>query len=438
VLFADLKGSMELLADRDPEEARKLLDPVLERMMEAVHRYEGTVNQVMGDGIMALFGAPLAHEDHAVRACYAALRMQEAVRRYSEELRRGQGVELQIRVGLNSGDVVVRSIGSDLRMDYSAVGQTTNLAARMEQLAAPGSIRLTAETLDLAEGFVQVTPLGPVPIKGVAQPVEVFELVGAGAARTRLEAAARRGLYVKAGLEKDKAAMLVVLAALRDGRKVIMAVESGHRESTESWAALLRDLQRRGLRAPRLVIGDGHLGIWGALAAVYPTAAEQRCWNHRRMNVLDKLPRRLQPAAKSLLAKIPLADTCGEAEQQKRAFETWCTKKGVAGVGRALDRDWERMVAFYQFPKEHWKHLRTTNPIESPFAAVRLRTAAAKRYKKVANATAVIWQTLLIAEQTFRKLDAPELLVEVAEGVTYINGVRVKPSEGPAQKKAAA
>jgi putative transposase len=232
--------------------------------------------------------------------------------------------------------------------------------------------------------------------------------------------------------------MLVVLAALRDGRKVIMAVESGHRESTESWAALLRDLQRRGLRAPRLVIGDGHLGIWGALAAVYPTAAEQRCWNHRRMNVLDKLPRRLQPAAKSLLAKIPLADTRGEAEQQKRAFETWCTKKGVAGVGRALDRDWERMVAFYQFPKEHWKHLRTTNPIESPFAAVRLRTAAAKRYKKVANATAVIWQTLLIAEQTFRKLDAPELLVEVAEGVTYINGVRVKPSEGPAQKKAAA
>ena len=162
--------------------------------MEAVHRYEGTVNQVMGDGIMALFGAPLAHEDHAVRACYAALRMQDAVRRYSEELRRAQGVEVQIRVGLNSGEVVVRPVGSDLRMDYSAVGQTTHLAARMEQLAAPGSIRLTAETLHLAEGFVQVTPLGPVPIKGLGEPVEVFELTGAGAARTRLEAAARRGL----------------------------------------------------------------------------------------------------------------------------------------------------------------------------------------------------------------------------------------------------
>src|SRR3989475_8348425 len=147
VLFADLKGSMELLADRDPEEARKILDPILRLMMDAVHRYEGTVNQVMGDGIMALFGAPLAHEDHAVRACYAALRMQESMTRYADEVQRSQRVPVQIRVGLNSGEVVVRSIGSDLRMDYTAVGQTTHLAARMEQLAAPGSIRLTAETL---------------------------------------------------------------------------------------------------------------------------------------------------------------------------------------------------------------------------------------------------------------------------------------------------
>jgi class 3 adenylate cyclase len=144
VLFADLKGSMELLADRDPEEARKLLDPVLEQMMEAVHRYEGTVNQVMGDGIMALFGAPLAHEDHAVRACYAALRMQETLKRYADDTRRSHGVEVQIRVGLNSGEVIVRSVGSDLRMDYTAVGQTTHLAARMEQLAPPGTVRLTS------------------------------------------------------------------------------------------------------------------------------------------------------------------------------------------------------------------------------------------------------------------------------------------------------
>src|SRR5262247_683667 len=139
VLFADLKGSMELLADREPEEARHLLDPVLERLMDAVHRYEGTVNQVMGDGIMALFGAPIAHENHAIRACYAALAMQALIKQYAAEVQRTRGVPLHIRVGLNAGEVVVRSIGSDLHMDYTAVGQTTHLAARMEQLARPGT-----------------------------------------------------------------------------------------------------------------------------------------------------------------------------------------------------------------------------------------------------------------------------------------------------------
>ena len=175
MLFADLKGSMELLADRDPEEARKLLDPVLERMMEAVHRYEGTVNQVMGDGIMALFGAPVAHEDHAVRACYAALRMQERVKTYADEVRRSHAAVVKIRVGLNSGEVVVRAIGSDLRMDYTAVGQTTHLAARMEQLADPGAIVITPETLALAEGYVEVKSLGPVRVKGLEMSLEVYE-----------------------------------------------------------------------------------------------------------------------------------------------------------------------------------------------------------------------------------------------------------------------
>jgi putative transposase len=232
------------------------------------------------------------------------------------------------------------------------------------------------------------------------------------------------GVYVKAGLEKEKAAMLVVLAALRDGQKVILAVESGYRESTESWAAILRDLKARGLVAPKLVIGDGHLGIWGALTSVFPEAAEQRCWNHRIVNVLDKLPLTQQAAARSLLTKIPYAETREEAERQKRAFQAWAAKHGQAEVGRALDRDWERMMTFYQFPREHWKHLRTSNPVESPFAAVRLRTAAAKRFKKVANATAVIWKTLLLAEKTFRRLDAPELLADVASGAVYVNGVR--------------
>jgi class 3 adenylate cyclase/tetratricopeptide (TPR) repeat protein len=224
VLFADLKGSMELLADRDPEEARKILDPVLEHMIEAVHRYEGTVNQVMGDGIMALFGAPLAHEDHAVRACYAALRMQDAIRRYTEEVRRSQGIEVQIRVGLNSGGVVVRAIGSDLRMDYTAVGQTTHLAARMEQLAPPGATRLTAETLRLAEGFVQVKAFGPIPIKGVAEPVEVFELVGASTARTRLQAALARGFTRFVGRDAEMEQIRQAAEQARRGRGQVLAV----------------------------------------------------------------------------------------------------------------------------------------------------------------------------------------------------------------------
>jgi class 3 adenylate cyclase/tetratricopeptide (TPR) repeat protein len=224
VLFADLKGSMELLADRDPEDARKLLDPVLERMMEAVHRYEGTVNQVMGDGIMALFGAPLAHEDHAVRACYAALRMQESVKKYAEEVRRSHAAVVKIRVGLNSGEVVVRAIGSDLRMDYTAVGQTTHLAARMEQIADPGAIVITPETLALAEGYVAVQSLGPVPVKGLADPVEVYEVTGAGPARTRLQAATRRGLTRFVGRDAELEQLRRAQQRAADGHGQVAAV----------------------------------------------------------------------------------------------------------------------------------------------------------------------------------------------------------------------
>jgi class 3 adenylate cyclase/tetratricopeptide (TPR) repeat protein len=237
VLFADLKGSMELLAERDPEDARTILDPVLERMMEAVHHYEGTVNQVMGDGIMALFGAPVAHEDHAVRACYAALRMQDAVRRYAEALRRHQGLTVEIRVGLNSGEVVVRSIGSDLRMDYTAVGQTTHLAARMEQLAVPGSVLLTAETLRLAEGFIQVNPLGPVPVKGLEFPVEIYALAGAGPARRRLEAAAARGLTRFVGRDGELETLRRALDEAAHGHGQVVAVvgEPGVGKSRLFW-----------------------------------------------------------------------------------------------------------------------------------------------------------------------------------------------------------
>ena len=142
------------------------------------------------------------------------------------------------------------------------------------------------------------------------------------------------------------------------------------------------------------------------------------------LNLLDKLPKKLQAEARRLLTTIPYAKTREEAERRKRAVQAWCTKRGHAEVGRALGRDWERMVTFYQFPCEHWKHLRTSNPVESPFATVRLRTAAAKRFRKAEKATAVIWKTLLIAEKKFRRLDAPDLLVDVARGEVYVNGVR--------------
>ena len=229
VLFADLKGSMELLADRDPEEARQLLDPVLERMMAAVHRYEGTVNQVMGDGIMALFGAPVAHEDHAVRACYATLHMQEAIGEYANELRRQKGLDVQIRVGLNSGEVVVRSIGNDLHMDYTAVGQTTHLAARMEQLARPGTALLTADTLRLVGGYIEVTPLGPVPVKGLPEPVEVYELRRAGPVRSRLQAAVARGLtrFVGRHTELEHLRQVLVRAGAGQGQVVAGVGEAG-------------------------------------------------------------------------------------------------------------------------------------------------------------------------------------------------------------------
>src|SRR5262245_40392081 len=224
VLFADLKGSTELIQGLDPEEARTLLDPALHVMMDAVHRYEGTVNQVLGDGIMALFGAPLAHEDHAVRACYAALAMQAAMRHYAEEVRRSHGLEMQARVGLNSGGVVVRAIGNDLHMDYSAVGETTHLAARMEQLATPGSIRLTAATLRLAEGLVQVTALGQFPVKGLTEPVEVFELVGASVHRRRLQASAARGLTRFVGRQQELTALQQALAQAEAGHGQVVAV----------------------------------------------------------------------------------------------------------------------------------------------------------------------------------------------------------------------
>ena len=251
VLFADIKDSTELIRDLDPEDAQKLLDPAIHIMMEAVHRFEGTVNQVLGDGIMSIFGAPIAHEDHAARACYAALAMQTAMRNYTEEMPRTHGIPLQIRAGLNSGEVVVRTISNDLHMDYSAVGQTTHLAARMEQLATPGSIVLSRATLRLVEGLVQVNDLGPIPVKGMDEPMEVYELTGASSIRRRLQAAVARGLtkFVGRDTEIDALNQALEQAGSGHGQLVAAVGEAGvgksrlvyefvHSHRTQGWRVL--------------------------------------------------------------------------------------------------------------------------------------------------------------------------------------------------------
>jgi putative transposase len=242
------------------------------------------------------------------------------------------------------------------------------------------------------------------------------------------------GLYVKAGLEDTKAALLVMIGALTNGQKVVLAVESGQRESKESWGTILRDLRKRGLRPWRCTIADGHLGLWAALGEQYPQLAEQRCWNHRIVNVLDALPKKYQPEANQLLRAMPYAETQAACEELRKQFRAQFQRVAPKAVER-LEDDWERLVTFYQFPREHWVHLRTTNIVESPFAAVRLRTTAAKRFKRVENATALIWKLLQVAQSTFRKLKGTEVLPAVYAGEQYRDGLKL--AADPRQQLAA-
>ena len=224
-LFADLKGSTALGEGLDPEDARAIIDPALQLMMDAVHRYDGSVAQALGDGIVALFGAPISHEDHPQRPLYAALRMQEEMRQHSDQLRLKGGIPLQMRVGINTGEVVVRSIRKDdLHTDYVPVGHSTNLAARMEQMTNPGSIVISEYTRKLTEGYFDLKALGAADIKGVDEPLNVYEVLGAGPLRTRLQVSARRGLTRFVGRQSEMEQIQQGSEYAKEGRGQIVGV----------------------------------------------------------------------------------------------------------------------------------------------------------------------------------------------------------------------
>jgi class 3 adenylate cyclase len=370
VLFADMKGSMELLADRDPEDARKLLDPILKHMMEAVHRYEGTVNQVMGDGIMALFGAPLAHEDHAVRACYAALRMQESVKRYAEGVRRTEGISIQIRVGLNSGEVVVRSIGSDLKMDYTAVGQTTHLAARMEQMATPGSVLITPEALRLAEAFVQVKSLGPVTVKGLTEPLEVYEVNGVGAARSRLQASAARGLTRFVGRDKEIEQLRTALerASTSHGQVVAVVGEPGlgksrlfheftHSHRTQDWLIVESGSVSYGKATPYLPLID----LFKAYFKIHDRD-NQREIREKITGKLLTLDDSLKPTLPVFLA---LLDIPVDDQQWQTLDPSQKRQRTLDACKRLLFRESQVQPLLLVFEDLHWVDLETQTLLDS-------------------------------------------------------------------------
>ena len=233
------------------------------------------------------------------------------------------------------------------------------------------------------------------------------------------------GVHVTVRLgEDDRLCLLVVIGVREDGEKELLAVEDGYRESTDSWAAVLRDLRDRGLNCPKLVTGDGALGAWAALRDVFPDAAEQRCWVHKTANTLDALPKRLQPRAKTLLHEIIEAPTRADAKRALEAFRGEFDAKYPKAVAK-LDKDWKQLTAFYDFPAEHWRHLRTTNPIESAFATVKLRTRVTKGAGSKKAALAMAYKLLDAASERWRRFNGHELITDVLDGATYKDGTRI-------------
>jgi class 3 adenylate cyclase/tetratricopeptide (TPR) repeat protein len=360
VLFADLKGSLELLADRDPEDGRRLIQPILEHMIHAAHKYGGTVNQVLGDGVMALFGAPVAHEDHAIRACHAALDMHSAIRSYGEELRRSQGLPLlQVRVGLNSGEVVVGSIGNDLHMEYTAVGQTTHLAARMEQLASPGATLLTSATLQLAEGYVSVRPHGLVNVKGLREPVEVYELTGRGVARSRLHAAAARGLSAFVGRGDEFASLERALERAGSSRGQVLALVG---EPGVGKSRLMREFTRS-YRTRGWALGEARCVAYGKdtayqsvidLLKAYFRICEGDDAARMREKVTDRLVALDSALRNSVTPLLGLLDAAGDDPEWARLDPLQRRQRILDAGRRLLLRESQSQPLVLVFEDLHW------------------------------------------------------------------------------------
>ena len=232
------------------------------------------------------------------------------------------------------------------------------------------------------------------------------------------------GIYVKAGIGKEKAALLVVIGVKKDGSKGYLALEAGYRESKESWAEVLRQIKSRGVKNARLFVGDGNLGLWAAVGEVYPQAQEQLCWNHKMLNVIDAVSKKEQVEVKKHLTAMMYAESRQDALKERKIFEQ-AFRHNPKAVKTVVE-NWARLTTYYDFPREHWQHLRTSNVVESPFSRVRLRTAASRRFKSQINATCLIWKTLMVAELSFRKLNAPQLVEKVAEGKKYDNGKEIR------------
>jgi transposase-like protein len=246
------------------------------------------------------------------------------------------------------------------------------------------------------------------------------------------------GVYLGAGIEREKSALLCVLGAREDGTKELLAIELGYRESSDSWGGVLRDLRDRGLSAPRVAVGDGGLGLWAALGEVFPETEHQRCWNHRVLNVQDKLPKRLQAEARARLQAMTAAETQAECERLRDAYAAELREQGQSAAAECLERDWADFVTYYRFPKEHWIHLRTSNPIESVFSAVRLRTQAAKRLRTRENALYLVFKIIERLGQRWRALNGGEnLMALVIAGWEFRDGLLVKPTEQQEEEEAA-